>query len=356
MAVSTRHLLLISTIIVAACSTTPPASPETFSSAADKLVDQDSKPALRPSTTAPLAKTVPTPSLAIPAKKYQISPGQTVLLNFYVQPGSHPQRLECDKQSLPFFTVEDQGYAYFAESYFSTLASRTCVISMVDTQGNISTATVAKISIVKSNYRQERLNVAKAKVNLSPKDARRVREEKKMFKRLYATTADIPLFSKEFSLPLPSKITSPYGVKRIFNNSETTQHLGIDFRAKLGTPVHATNRGRVVFVGDTFYGGTAVAIDHGIGIFTLYAHLSKANTRLLGKIVEKGEKIGLTGKSGRATAPHLHWGTNVQGHNIDGRSLVKQSKLFVKRVSPLQLEKLRPSESVSKIQGSKTKI
>jgi len=101
--------------------------------------------------------------------------------------------------------------------------------------------------------------------------------------------------------------------------------LGTDYRAKVGTEIRAANDGHIVVSRDLFYTGGTVTIDHGLNIFTVYGHLSKMLVKE-GDYVKKGDIIALSGKSGRVTGPHLHWGVKVDGDFIDGDSLIEASQ------------------------------
>jgi murein DD-endopeptidase MepM/ murein hydrolase activator NlpD len=114
------------------------------------------------------------------------------------------------------------------------------------------------------------------------------------------------LWTAPFARPRPSAITSRFGTGRTFNGQVTSRHLGVDLRGAAGAPVRAANRGVVAAV-DTFYlGGRIVYIDHGEGIVTAYMHLSKFLVAV-GDTVQRGQRIGLVGATGRVTGPHLHW-------------------------------------------------
>jgi murein DD-endopeptidase MepM/ murein hydrolase activator NlpD len=100
-------------------------------------------------------------------------------------------------------------------------------------------------------------------------------------------------------------------------------HLGNDFRAPEGTPIPTSNTGKVVYVGDLFYSGKTVIVDHGMQLFSMYAHLSKISVAV-GATVNRGDIVGLSGATGRASGPHLHWGIKINGEWIDGFSLVEE--------------------------------
>ncbi|NLC27523.1 MAG: M23 family metallopeptidase, partial [Campylobacteraceae bacterium] len=133
---------------------------------------------------------------------------------------------------------------------------------------------------------------------------------------IYKSFTTKRLWEDDFMVPMKSKITSAYGNARVFNDSLKSYHSGTDFRAAIGTPIYATNDGVVVLSKDRYYAGGSVILDHGEGVYSVYYHLSQTPLAL-GTKVKKGEKIGLSGASGRVTGPHLHFGFMVQGVPVD---------------------------------------
>ena len=123
-------------------------------------------------------------------------------------------------------------------------------------------------------------------------------------------------------MPLHSKITSAFGNRRVFNNILKSYHSGTDFRAKKGTPIIASNSGRVVLAKNRFFAGNSIIIDHGQGIYSGYYHLSRFAVKK-GDFVQKGEVIGYAGATGRVTGPHLHFTFHVNGNCVDPLHFVK---------------------------------
>jgi murein DD-endopeptidase MepM/ murein hydrolase activator NlpD len=107
----------------------------------------------------------------------------------------------------------------------------------------------------------------------------------------------------------------------VFNGEPRAPHNGADLRAKTGTPIRSANRGRVVLAKELFFTGNTVIVDHGLGIYLLYAHLSRIDVKP-GATVDNGQVIGLSGATGRVTGPHLHWGVRIQGARVNPFSLV----------------------------------
>ncbi len=124
-----------------------------------------------------------------------------------------------------------------------------------------------------------------------------------------------------FALPLLSPLTSPFGAFRLFNGRAQSRHTGWDQRAAVGSPIQAMAAGQVVFAAGLALRGQYALIDHGYGIFSGYAHLSEL-TVTAGQAVAAGQIIGLSGNSGRSSAPHLHWEILVRGQWVDGLALL----------------------------------
>jgi len=123
-----------------------------------------------------------------------------------------------------------------------------------------------------------------------------------------------------FEWPRKGRITSPFGQRRIFNGELKSRHTGVDISGRRGEPVRSAARGRVALIGHFYYTGNTVFVDHGLGVYTSYDHLSKVDVHE-GQVVERGQLIGEVGATGRVTGPHLHWGLHVDGVPLDARSL-----------------------------------
>ncbi len=119
-------------------------------------------------------------------------------------------------------------------------------------------------------------------------------------------------------------ISTPFGARRIINGKRHSVHWGTDFRAPLGAPVFASLSGKVVLARELYFTGNTVIIDHGLGIHTLYAHLSKILVKE-GQFVKAGQVIGKVGSTGRSTGPHLHFGFYVEGVKADPMLVMKES-------------------------------
>ena len=172
------------------------------------------------------------------------------------------------------------------------------------------------LQIIDGKYKSETLRVDPGKVTLSKKNLQRVAREKKEIRHIYANFSHTRLWYGSFKKPLAGEMTSAFGTQRLFNGQRRSHHRGTDFHAAVGTPVQASNSGIVRLARNLFYSGNIVIVDHGMGIFTNYAHLSKIEV-IEGQHIARGLPVGLTGSTGRVSGPHLHWGVKVNGVYVD---------------------------------------
>ncbi len=226
----------------------------------------------------------------------------------------------CKEQRIPWFTNKNKTLFFISETYFSELNPFECLRK--NKEGN---KTIVRVLLEDKEFPFETLSVAKEKIDYSKKDMERITKETELLASIYAQGVESLLFSETFETPLETQVTSIYGTKRLFNNKKNTQHLGIDFKADVGTPIKVSNSGKVVLAQDLFFTGNTIIIDHGLGVFTMYGHLSKIFIKK-DETVFKNTLIGLSGKTGRVTGPHLHWGVKVQGNWVDGNSLIQETK------------------------------
>lgn len=180
------------------------------------------------------------------------------------------------------------------------------------------------IEVLPASFGTENLKLPKGMVDLDPPTLARVEKEQKQQREVFDVSIPRKLWEGEFLRPVSGKVAGTFGLRRIMNGQPRNPHTGEDITAPEGTPVVASNSGKVILVGDFYFNGHSVIIDHGLGLFSMYFHLSKATVKE-GETVKKGEQIGLVGKSGRATGPHLHWGMRLNGARVNPFSLIEKS-------------------------------
>jgi murein DD-endopeptidase MepM/ murein hydrolase activator NlpD len=177
------------------------------------------------------------------------------------------------------------------------------------------------LQVVSRKFPTRRLTVDPSFVNPPPAATTRIADEARLLNKLWATSAPSRRWSGLFVRPVPGSSTSRFGSRSIFNGVPRAPHTGEDFAGAEGTPVIAPNAGRVALAQDLYFSGNTVVIDHGLGLFSLLAHLSAIDVKQ-GEQVTRGQRIGGLGATGRVTGPHLHWAVRINGARIDPSSLL----------------------------------
>lgn len=171
-------------------------------------------------------------------------------------------------------------------------------------------------------YPVQKLTIAdQRKVTPLPEDEQKIAAEYAETIQTYTTWEYKQLDSLKLALPVKGRLSSPFGLTRIINNIPKNPHSGLDIAAPLGAKVQAAKDGRVINIGDYFYTGNIVFVDHGQGFITSYCHLDKVTVRI-GQQLKTGDIIGMVGKTGRATGPHLHWSVSLNGVRVDPKLFI----------------------------------
>ncbi|MCD6680005.1 MAG: peptidoglycan DD-metalloendopeptidase family protein [Burkholderiaceae bacterium] len=171
-------------------------------------------------------------------------------------------------------------------------------------------------TIEAKRYAEQHLQVPKGKVDLSKEDLARYERERVHLAQVAATRSAAAPASMAFVQPTPGPRSSSFGLRRVFNGQPRNPHSGMDIAAPSGTPVAAAAAGRVIDVGDYFFNGKTVWIDHGSGLLTMYCHLSDVGVKK-DDVVQAGDTIGAVGATGRVTGAHLHWSVSLNRAMVD---------------------------------------
>lgn len=156
----------------------------------------------------------------------------------------------------------------------------------------------------------------------SPEQQKQIEEGQQVKKEYLNRVTPDREWSGQFTAPADATISDVFGSVRIFNGKSSSPHLGLDFRVPSGTPVTAMNDGMVLLARPLYFEGNFVVLDHGQGLLTLYLHLSEFKVKE-GEQVKRGQIIGLSGGTGRATGPHLHVAVRWQGTYLDPATLIR---------------------------------
>ena len=166
-----------------------------------------------------------------------------------------------------------------------------------------------------------------SKVTLSPADeARAVAEiaEIQQLKRHWRSVGAEDAVEAQFVLPANGRLASRFGLRRFFNGEARAPHSGLDVAIRRGTPVNSTARGTILAVDDYFFNGKTVFVDHGNGVISMYCHLDRIDLQA-GDPVSQGQRVGLSGMTGRASGPHLHWGMVLNGAMVDPALFIERA-------------------------------
>lgn len=192
---------------------------------------------------------------------------------------------------------------------------------------NIKTEYPLKISTTKWDV-QNLTGVAQSKVTPSNKNQAEIDKERTAVRGAQKEISTNLFWQEDFQIPLNSRISGNFGGQRIMNGKKMDPHLGMDIAGKTGTPIKSPANGVVTLAGmnNFFYSGNVVILDHGFGLFTIYAHMNSISSKK-GDVVKQGDILGTVGSTGRVTGPHLHWGASLNGTRFDPKYLLtKNSK------------------------------
>jgi murein DD-endopeptidase MepM/ murein hydrolase activator NlpD len=181
-----------------------------------------------------------------------------------------------------------------------------------------------KFTVTDKTYQSQHITIKnKRMVNPEKRDMERIGREQRQIKKALASWHEHPPETLRFLLPVEGPVSSPFGLRRFFNEQARKPHSGLDLAAAEGTPIKAPASGRIADTGDFFFNGNTVFIDHGQGLVTMYCHLSRIDVEP-GQEVATGEVIGAVGKTGRVTGAHLHWGVSLNDARVDPMLFLKQ--------------------------------
>lgn len=220
-------------------------------------------------------------------------------------------------KTLSFFKADDPRvwYALAGDDLETQPGSYDLAVTATLAGGKVSHGT-KKVDVAAANFKAGSVDVPENFVEPDEAGKKQIAIDEGLKAKAYAHLIATPQWSGNFVTPVAAKPTDTFGESRILNEEKSSTHRGTDFPVGEGAAVVASNAGTVVLASDMFYEGGCVIIDHGQHFFTIYMHLSKM-TVLAGDKVAKGARLGLSGKTGRVTGPHLHMGVRWNGAYLD---------------------------------------
>jgi murein DD-endopeptidase MepM/ murein hydrolase activator NlpD len=181
-----------------------------------------------------------------------------------------------------------------------------------------------KFAVARAQYPKVELTVESKFTEPSPEQLQQINEDKKIKQDYLNRITPEREWSGKFTPPANASISDVFGTERVFNGKTQSSHLGLDFRVPSGTPVAAMNSGTVLLARPLYFEGNCVVLDHGQGLLSIYMHLSEIKVKE-GELVKRGQEVGLSGGTGRATGPHLHVAIRWQSTYLDPARLMQLS-------------------------------
>ena len=259
--------------------------------------------------------------LALVLTAFAAAQGQALELSYPTEPGLTAVSVQWSGHNVPFVQRGDRWRTTVGVDLDSRPGDHAVDVTFRFADGTSRTHS-EPITVRDQHYPTTELTVEERYVELSPEDQARADREGAETNAIYDTLTPDLYWTEAFTVPVQgAKDGRNFGHRRVFNGQPRAPHSGADLRATTGTPIYAANRGRVVLAKDLFYSGNAVFIDHGLGLYTTYLHLSAIDVAV-GDIVERGQRLGLAGATGRVTGPHLHWGVRILDARVDPFSLI----------------------------------
>jgi hypothetical protein len=177
------------------------------------------------------------------------------------------------------------------------------------------------LKVAAKTFATRRLKVAPEFVTPPPAEQARIERERLLLNRVLSAISPRHLWGDGFGRPADGEVISVFGVRSVFNGEARAPHRGVDLRGATGTPVRAPARGVVVLADPLYFSGSTVVLDHGLGVFSMLAHLSRLDVKP-GSLVLRGDLVGAVGATGRVTGPHLHWTLRIGTASVDPLSVL----------------------------------
>jgi murein DD-endopeptidase MepM/ murein hydrolase activator NlpD len=259
--------------------------------------------------------------VTLTVKARAIEPGELMIVTVTVPAEPISISVSAFGRTARAYRTGARRYAALVGIDLDQTAGDYTVSAAVETAAGASTSASRSIIVRPKTFRTRTLRVDPGFVNPPADLLERIARENELLQHAYANSEPARLWSAPFLRPVPQPANSAFGTRSIFNGEPRSPHAGTDFLSPAGTSVKAPNAGRVVIARELFFSGNTVVIDHGLGLFSLLAHLSRIDVHE-GDVVERGALVGLVGATGRVTGPHLHWAVRAGDARVSALSLL----------------------------------
>ena len=251
-----------------------------------------------------------------------VHPGEAVLVSV-----SSPERLASVEgkifdRTVHFHHGEDGSWRGLVGIDLMVEPGDHDLVLRITAAGGAALTRVHNLAVADKAYPTRRLTVEPRYVEPPPEVSARIEREYLRQTAIFATDTPERLWRGAWVRPVRGRANSRFGSRSVFNGQPRNPHSGADFLAGVGTPVAAPNRGRVVLAGDTYFSGGSLILDHGWGLYSYLAHLSRILVEE-GDVVEQGDVVAHSGATGRVTGPHLHWTVRMSGARVDPLAVIE---------------------------------
>jgi len=268
------------------------------------------------------AAQVPPPPLTISHDARAVAPGEAVLLTFQAARGLASVRGTAFGHPFSAYPGADPDTWHALVGIDLSTSPGGSEVSVEARHADGAPVRAgARLTVEAKTFATRRLTVAPEFVTPPASVQARIERERQLLDRLLSDVSPQRLWTDGFGRPVGGEVISVFGVRSVFNGEARAPHRGIDFRGASGTPVRAPARGRVVLAEDLYFSGSSIVLDHGVGAFSLLAHLSRIDVRP-GTLVSRGDVVGAIGATGRVTGPHLHWTLRIGPAAVDPLSVL----------------------------------
>jgi peptidase M23-like protein len=256
------------------------------------------------------------PAITVAQTARAVQPGELVVLTITTSRTTTPISVRAFDRDWPAFEDDPHTWRVLIGIDLGTTAGEHPVTITSGTDRLTHMLTVRRHA-----FPTRRLTVDPDLVNPPPEARERIQQETRHLSEIWGSSSHERLWSGAFVEPVPDPANSAFGTLSIYNGQPRSPHSGADFLSPSGRPVKAPNAGRVLLAESLYFTGNTVIIDHGLGLFSLFAHLSEIDVKT-GDRVTTGDVVGKVGATGRVTGPHLHWTVRANGARVDPLSVL----------------------------------
>jgi Peptidase family M23 len=267
-----------------------------------------------------IALVLPPQPIAISIHARSLQPGELVVVEMAMTEMPDHVRVRAFDHDIPAYATGDHKWRALVGIDLDVKPGTHVVQVDAGTSAGEAHATY-ELAVKPKAFPTRRLTVDGSFVTPPAAVKDRIDQEEKLLKGVWEASPDTRLWKAAFVRPVPHPANSAFGTRSIFNGMPRGSHAGADFMSPAGAEVRAPNAGRIVVARPLYFAGNSVVIDHGLGLFSLLAHLSAFEVHE-GDMVTAGQVVGRVGATGRVTGAHLHWALRASGARVDPLALL----------------------------------